>query len=294
MKRLSVLLIAFFMLLASTNTSFSQTLDQSLTSPSDLSTSINECCPFIAQTFTAGLTGTLAGISVNIQGNSSYNLNVAIHSVDSSGVPTSTVLGSTALNSNSATLSELIIFQETIYLTAGVQYAIVVNYPGAPQFYGGEWSGANGNYYGGGQIFAGSGTSPINWWLSYPDYDLHFQTYVSTAITVTIDINPGGFPNSINPKSKGKIPVAILSTGTFDANNVDPATVRFGATGTEATPTHYALQDVNGDGDIDMILHFNTQDTGIKCGDTSASLSGETFGGQAIEGSDSIKTQKCK
>ena len=34
--------------------------------------------------------------------------------------------------------------------------------------------------------------------------------------TVGIDIKPGSFPNSINLKGKGVIPVAILSTTTFD------------------------------------------------------------------------------
>ncbi len=50
------------------------------------------------------------------------------------------------------------------------------------------------------------------------------------------------------------IPVAILTTGTFDASTVNPATVRFGATGTEAAAVHSALEDVDGDGDLDMIL----------------------------------------
>ncbi len=36
------------------------------------------------------------------------------------------------------------------------------------------------------------------------------------------------------------------------------------------------------------------QDTGIVCGETSASLTGQTFGGQAIEGSDSISTVPAK
>ena len=51
---------------------------------------------------------------------------------------------------------------------------------------------------------------------------------------------------------------------------------------------------MDGDGDIDLILQFNTQNTGIVCGETSASLTGETFSGQAIEGSDSIRTVPCK
>jgi hypothetical protein len=109
-----------------------------------------------------------------------------------------------------------------------------------------------------------------------------------------IDIKPGSFPNSINPRSKGVIPVAVLTTSSFDATAVDPATVLFGPAGTEATPVHSALEDVDGDGDADIILHFKTQDTGIVCGDTSASLTGETSGGQVIEGSDSIKTVGCK
>jgi hypothetical protein len=85
------------------------------------------------------------------------------------------------------------------------------------------------------------------------------------------------------------IEITIINNAT-----VDPVTVRFGSTGTEATPVRDALKDVGGDGYTDMILHFNTQDTGIKCGDTSASLTGETFGGQAIQGSDSIETVGCK
>lgn len=111
---------------------------------------------------------------------------------------------------------------------------------------------------------------------------------------VAVDIKPGSDPNSINPRSKGRIPVAILTTDTFDATTVDPATVRFGATGTEAAPVHSALEDVDGDGDTDLILHFSTQDTGIACGDISAFLTGETVSGQTIEGSDSINTVGCK
>ena len=115
---------------------------------------------------------------------------------------------------------------------------------------------------------------------------------VSTT-QVSIDIKPGGLPNSINLRNRGVVPVAILTTGTFDATAVDPGTVRFGATGTEAAPVHAALEDVDGDGDIDLILQFNTQDTGIVCGAVSASLTGQTFGGQAIGGGDFIKTTGC-
>jgi hypothetical protein len=114
------------------------------------------------------------------------------------------------------------------------------------------------------------------------------------AATVLIDIKPGDFPNRINPRSKGVIPVAIRTTSTFDATMVDPATVRFGRTGTEAAPVHAARENVHRHGRRDLILHFETEETGIRCGDTSLSLRGQTLGGQAIHGSDSIQTVGCK
>lgn len=136
------------------------------------------------------------------------------------------------------------------------------------------------------QLTLGPATDQLPWWGN--------ATFNLSEIRVTIDIKPGSFPNSINPLSKGVIPVAILTTATFDATTVDLTTVRFGATGTESVPAHFALEDVDGDGDTDLILHFNTQDTGIVCGATSAFLTGKTLSGQAIEGSDSIKTVGCK
>ena len=125
---------------------------------------------------------------------------------------------------------------------------------------------------------------------------LDYKALVSftSVLQVDIDVKPGSFPNSINPRSEGLIPVAILTMDTFDATTVDPTTVLFGATGTEAVPVHSALEDVDGDGDTDIILQFKTEATGIQCGDTSASLTGQTIRGQTIAGSDSIKTVGCK
>ena len=111
---------------------------------------------------------------------------------------------------------------------------------------------------------------------------------------IEIDIKPGGFPNSINPRSKGIIPVALLTTDTLDATTVDPLSVTFGPN--EAVEAHGRghLEDVDSDGDLDLVLHFTTQSTGIQCGDTSASLVGGTFDGQPIRASDAIRTVGCK
>jgi hypothetical protein len=117
---------------------------------------------------------------------------------------------------------------------------------------------------------------------------------VPEPISSTIDIKPGSSLNSINLRIKGVIPVAILTTEDLDATTADALSVEFGPDGAVESHGEGHIEDVDEDGDLDLVLHFNTQDTGIVCGDTEAGLTGETFDGQAIEGFDSIKTVGCE
>lgn len=116
------------------------------------------------------------------------------------------------------------------------------------------------------------------------------------TVAVSIDIKPGGFPNSINLSKKGVIPVAVLGTATFDVADVDPSTVCFGdaedASQRDCTVAPGTkLKDVNGDTILDLVLHFETQQTGIDLGDTQACLTGRLVDGTLIEGCDSIKAK---
>ena len=104
---------------------------------------------------------------------------------------------------------------------------------------------------------------------------------------VSIDVKPGSDPNSINPKSMGVVPVAILGSDTLDVLDVDYANVEFGTGG--AMPVHVALEDVNDDGFIDLVLHFVQKETGIAKGNVEACISGD-IGGQPFSGCDAIKT----
>jgi hypothetical protein len=113
-------------------------------------------------------------------------------------------------------------------------------------------------------------------------------------LDVSVDIKPGELLNTVNPKSRGTIAVAILTTPGFDATRVDPLSVAFGPAGATEAHGRGHSEDVDGDGDLDLLLHFRTQHTGIACGNTEATLAGQTFDGQSIVGSDSIVTVGCR
>jgi hypothetical protein len=118
------------------------------------------------------------------------------------------------------------------------------------------------------------------------------QTLSCQVTNVQIDIKPGSFPNSINLGSNGTVPVAIFSTATFDATQVDPLTVTLASAPVKlkgnGTPQSFT-QDVNGDGRLDLVVHVSTSALQFSETDTEAVLEGETFSGQAIRGKDSIR-----
>jgi len=112
-----------------------------------------------------------------------------------------------------------------------------------------------------------------------------------THITVDIDIKPGSNPNSINLKSKGNVPVAILSSEVFDATTIDPSTVELEGAGVKVKKNGKlmaSVEDVNDDGLDDLVLHFDTQELNLTEDSTEAVLTGETFDGISIIGSDSV------
>jgi Tol biopolymer transport system component len=107
---------------------------------------------------------------------------------------------------------------------------------------------------------------------------------------IEIDIKPCSLPNPINLKSKGKITVAILTTDDFDASTVDPVTIEFAG----ASPLKWHLSDVDLDGDIDLVLHFKTQELELTNDSIEATLTGETFDSKQIIGTDSVRIVPLK
>ena len=99
-------------------------------------------------------------------------------------------------------------------------------------------------------------------------------------------------PHNVNPKSNGKMRVAILSTATFDAPKmVNQATLRYGRMGTEDSLWKCYAQaiDVNRDGFADLICRFFTAKGGFQYSDKEARLSFSDAGGVQYVGADTIR-----
>jgi hypothetical protein len=119
-----------------------------------------------------------------------------------------------------------------------------------------------------------------------------FVAKLAHFTTVAIDIKPNSTPNTINLGSGGVVAVAILSSATFDATTVDPLTVTLASAPVKlkgnGTP-QVIVQDVNGDGRLDLIVHIQTEALQLNESDTQAVLEAETFGGTAIVGTDIVR-----
>jgi len=111
---------------------------------------------------------------------------------------------------------------------------------------------------------------------------------------IGIDVKPGSGAATINVRSHGRLPVAILSEKGFFPQNVDASTICFGSARDPFARNCHALdygvpKDVNGDGVDDLLLRFKTRRTGIRVGDTRACLTGRTLRGGYIAGCDRIR-----
>jgi hypothetical protein len=77
----------------------------------------------------------------------------------------------------------------------------------------------------------------------------------------------------------------VLTTADFDATTVDPVTVEFAG----ALPLRWTQKDVDRDGDMDLLFHFKTRELNLDENSTEATLTGETFDGVPIRGTDAVR-----
>jgi hypothetical protein len=129
--------------------------------------------------------------------------------------------------------------------------------------------------------------------LLFPAYQAGLAQEEHEHIHAAIDVKPGSDPNTINLRTKGLLPVALLGSASFDVSEVDTASVRFGRHQHEsaeagAAAVRFNFDDANGDGYLDLVFFFYPGETGLQPGDTEACLHG-TINGEHFCGHDSVR-----
>lgn len=116
-------------------------------------------------------------------------------------------------------------------------------------------------------------------------------TVTVKRLEVAMDVLPGSDENPVHLKGKGVLPAAVLTTADFDARLVDVASVRLGPGGATEVHGRAHHEDVDGDGDVDLVLHFDTQAVGLTEASTSVSLTADLTDGRQIAGSDAVRAK---
>ena len=144
---------------------------------------------------------------------------------------------------------------------------------------------------GGGTSSTSTGNSRAN-----GDYTLVISGVTVPVLQISIDIKPGsGDVAPINPKARGKVPVALLGAADFPVDEVDTASVTFGHGGNEASLSKCGTPaDVNGDLFPDLVCHFENQAAKWEPTDEEGILRGRLAGGKKFEGRGWLKVVPVK
>ncbi len=136
------------------------------------------------------------------------------------------------------------------------------------------------------------GGSMLSGTASNGDYRLVISGVSNSTLHINISVKPGKNELApINPKARGRVPVALLSSDEFEPKDVDVDSLTFGRDGTEESleKCNKPSADINQDGKKDLVCHFDNQLTGFRKGDLEGVLKGSMKDGTMIEGRGLLK-----
>ena len=137
-----------------------------------------------------------------------------------------------------------------------------------------------------------------------PEPEIDFQqaremTRWYEIVRATIDVKPGGEPNSINCRSPaGVVPIGILSSADFDARGILASPIYVEAVLTRESHGRLHVEDLNGDGLVDAVVHLEREAVCRALKDfplmsnATVRLVGETASGGLFEGFDTIRVTR--
>jgi hypothetical protein len=114
-------------------------------------------------------------------------------------------------------------------------------------------------------------------------------------------VRPSGGSPDVNLKSGGSVSVVLYSNSNLDATTATNLTM--GSASEVHGITHVVTVDadldgfldgdLNKDGLLDAVLHFTQKDIGLSCGDTTATLNGQTSDGRSFSATGTVNVVGC-
>ena len=132
-------------------------------------------------------------------------------------------------------------------------------------------------------VFGGSSGSNNETWA------LDFSTPVQP---ISVDIRPGSRENPVNPDADGTLPVALLSSRELDAAEIDLGRTSCAGAGILVDgrgDRPVERRDVDGDGRVDVVVHFDVRAMQLGAEDTAATVRGVTLEGLPVRGTDRVR-----
>lgn len=108
------------------------------------------------------------------------------------------------------------------------------------------------------------------------------------------DFLPGHEPNVVNMRRRGHVTAAFIHSDSFDVEQVDISSIGLGVDRAPIAHRRAHYEDIDDDGDKDLLLHFRLPKTGIACGDEQVTIYASTLEGDDISASAEIETKGCK
>jgi hypothetical protein len=119
--------------------------------------------------------------------------------------------------------------------------------------------------------------------------NLRWVSLAPQVMEVQIDVHPDSEENPIQLRSKGVVPVVLYGADDFAVEDVDIETLAFGPNGAGVAHRNGPhVDDIDGDGMMDMLVHHRVGEAGIAAHDVEACLMGKTMYGMMFEGCDLV------
>ena len=268
---------------------------------------------YFSQTFTAGVSGRLAGVDLLMSRREALQTDVLFEispTLDGIPVPTMGLPAHGAIPFSTIPVDpvgmagtaqdwvHLDLSTHNFVVTEGQMLAIVLklNTPGpvppdSTRDVDIIWHASNVNPYPMGNGFAHP-PMPGAAWNPIAAVDAGFRTWVETVATIGVEVRPGDGPAAINPRSMGMLAVALLGDAEFDVAQVDPSSVGVSGVPVQMLPNgHFmaAIEDANGDGFMDLVVHVSVADLDLVGDEAEILVTATTWSGPSLRGTDRVK-----